>query len=533
MFVRRLDQLEATALPGTEDARIPFFSPDGGWIAFFAGGKLKKVPVLGGASVVLCDAPSGRGGSWAEDGTIYFTPNNVAGESELYRVSAAGGTPTPLTLPGGNEATRRWPQVLPGGRALLYTTSTNISNFSEGQIAVQTLPSGPEKVLAKEGTFGRYLASGHLVFVRDGRLFAVPFDADRLEMKSEPVPVLESVSRNISTGAAQVDVSASGVAVYLPGDARSALQLQWLSRDGTIRPVKLAPSDWSNPRISPDGQRVAIDVFDGKQTDIWVYDLAGDALSQLTFDAGEQWQPVWRPDGSRIAFRSTNAQSPSRLLWQRSDGSAVAERLTISPTQEAPSSWDPSGRILAFVTSHAGTSTDIMMLPVNDSPTGLSPGEPTSFLQTPAAEFGPAFSPDGRWIAYISNDSGRNGVYVRPYPGPGGQRLVAPEGTDPTWSRSQSELLFLGPDQRLMVSAYHANGGSFQAEPPRRWSTARAVPRPRGYFGRPGRAFDLHPDGERAIGSWIPDTQTTSSQDSLVLMFNLFDELNRLAPVNR
>ena len=483
---------------------------------------------------MLCDAPSGRGGSWAEDGTIYFTPNNVAGESELYRVSAAGRTPTPLALPGGNEATRRWPEVLPGGRALLYTTSTNISNFNEGQIAVQTLPSGSEKVLLKSGTFGRYVGSGHLIFVRDGRLFAVLFDLEHLELKGEPVPVLESVARNISTGAAQVDVSASGVAVYLPGDARSGLQLEWLSRDGSIQPVKLAPSDWSNPRISPDGQRVAIDVFDGKQTDIWVYDLAGDALSQLTFDAGEQWQPIWSPDNSRIAFRSTTAQSPFRMLWQRLDGSGGAERLTTNTGPVAPSSWDPKGRFLAFMASQAGTSTDIMMLPLHDSPTGLSPGEPWPFLQTPAAEFNPAFSPDGRWIAYVSSEGGRNGVWVRPFPpGSGGQWRVAPEGSDPTWSRSRSELLFLGPDQRLMVSAYHASGGSLQAEPPRPWSTARAEPRPRGYNGRPGRAFDLHPDGVRAIGSWISDTQTTSSQDSLVLVFNLFDELNRLAPTNR
>ena len=437
--MRRLDQLEASLLAGTEDAFGPFFSPDGDWIAFFAGGKLKKIPVSGGGVVVLCDAPSGRGGSWGDNGWIVFTPN-ASGNTTLQRVSANGGATEQLTTLRVGDAAQRWPQVLPGGRGVIFSTTSNLGSYNDGEIVVQSLPDGDQRVVVKGGFFGRYVRSGHLTYVHNGRLFAVPFDLQRLETVGSPVPILERVSTTVSNGAAQFDVSDTGIAAYKAVEAGLAQPLQWLTRDGGIAPLKAAPVNWSNPRLSPDGQRLAIDVFDGQQTDIWIYDWARDALRQLTFDAGEDWNPLWTPDGGRLVFRSNRSQFAFNLHWQRADGGGQSDSLSQSRNPLTPSSWHPNGDVLAFIENNPRTNYDIVLLPLSQKG-GVVPGAPVPFLNTSAQEFSPAFSPDGHWIAYVSNESGRNGVYVRPYPGPGGQWLIAPEGSDPVWSQARRELL--------------------------------------------------------------------------------------------
>jgi serine/threonine protein kinase len=282
LYVRRLEQLQNNALSGTEDARNPFFSPDGQWIGFFASGKLKKVPVVGGTVVIVCDAPNGRGAVWDEDGRIIFNPSSAGGVS-LQRVSAAGGTPETLVTLEVGEATQRWPQVLPGGRAVLYTTSKNLGNYNDGDIVVQPLPSGSRKILVRGGYFGRYLPSGHLSYVHDRRLFVAAIDIERLELAGAPVPVLESVFGNTTIGAAQFAFSNSGTVVYVPGGSAGWTQpILWLNRDGTTTTLRSTVTDWSNVRFSPDGRRLAMDIFDGKQTDIWVYEWARETLTPLT-----------------------------------------------------------------------------------------------------------------------------------------------------------------------------------------------------------------------------------------------------------
>lgn len=531
LFVRRLDQLEATPLAGTDDARIPFFSPDSQWLAFFAAGKLKKVPVVGGAVVVLCDAPNGRGGSWGEDGSIVFTPDNVFG-SLLHRVAAVGGTPQTIAPSDTTDASQRWPQILPGGVGVIYTASANISSFSDADVVVQPLPNGARRKLVERAAFSRYLSSGHLVFVRDGRLLAAPFDVGNLQLMGDPVPVAENVAWTVGTGAAHFDVSRTGLAMYVEGGTL-ATPLQWLSRDGTITPLGVQPADWSNPRISHDGTRVAMDIFDGRQSDIWVLDLGRTALTRLTFGPAEDWLPVWTPDDARIAFRSAGPDYPSRNHWVMSDGSGREELLTSSSGPQGPSSWHPSGRVFAFVESTPTSNVDLVTTAVDTQDGVVKAGPPSSFLKTSARELTPMFSPDGRWIAYVSNESGRDAVYVRPYPGPGGQWLVGPEGTHPMWARGQRELFYLGPDRRLMVAAYSATQSTFSAEPPRVWTQARALVRPRGPFGSDGRAFDVHPDGDRVLGAWAHDGDSGAAQSTVVLAFNFFDELRRLAPAGR
>jgi serine/threonine-protein kinase len=528
LYVRRLDQLQATPLPGTEGAASPFFSPDGRWIAFFANDRLKKIAVTGGAAVTLCDAPRGRGGSWSEDGMIIFTPGAVQGQIFLMRVSSAGGTPEPVAAPGDGEVTQRWPQVLPGGKAVLYTGNTVTGGYENANLVVQELPGGPRKVVQAGGYYGRYLRSGHLVYVHSGTLFAAPFDLTRLEATGQPVPVVEGVTSNPSIGSTQFAVSDTGLLVYLPGPGTEENPaLSWLNHSGNIAPLRSATANWSNPHVSPDGGRLAIDIDNG-QTDVFVYEWARDTMTRVTFDAARDEKPVWTPDGRRIVFASSRDNNVLNLYWQHADGSGEVQRLAESPNLQTPASWHPSGKFLAFTEIRPQTLMDLMILPVEgDEASGWKPGKPTVFLSTPFVEVEPMFSPDGRWIAYHSAESLRNEVYVRPFPGPGGKWQISTEGgVNPAWSITRPEIVFQTPDLRLMVASYSTEGEVFKADKPRVWSERRLIGRPR------QRSFDLHPDGERvavAVASEVENVDV--KQDKLVFIVNFFDELRRIAPV--
>jgi serine/threonine-protein kinase len=523
LYVRRLNQLQATPLSGTDDAESPFFSPDGQWIAFFAGGRLKKIAVTGGAAVTLGDAPNGRGGAWGEDGTIVFTPDSGSGVG-LLRVSSAGGTPAPVTSLAEGEVTQRWPQVLPGGKAVLFTSSRTIGIYNDANLVVQPLPSGARKVVQRGGYHGRYLPSGHLVYINDGTLFAAPFDLDRLAVTGQPVPALEGVTSNASTGGAQFAMSASGTLVYLPGQSTSAgLPIHWMDHEGNATPLRATPATWFNPRFAPDGRRLALQFFEG-QSDIWVYEWARDTLTRLTFDTASV-RPVWTPDSRRIVFASQRAdKSTLNLYWQRADGTGDAQRLTESKNPQRPASWHPNGKFLAFDQQTPQTSWDLMILPLEgDEAAGWKAGKPAVFLNTPSAESEPMFSPDGRWLAYQSNESGRNEVYVRPFPDPGGQwQISTGGGSSPTWSRTKHELFYGTTNGQIMVAAFTVEGDSFRAEKPRSWSDGRFVVRGL------NRMFDLHPDGERF--ALTAQTQMGTKQDKLVFIFNFFDDLRRIAP---
>src|SRR5262245_53309889 len=526
LYVRHLDQLDATLLPGTEDASNPFFSPDGQWIAFFAARKLKKIATTGGAAVTLCDAPAGRGGAWAEDGTIVFLPINGSGVS-LVRVSSAGGKPEPLLSLGEGEVTQRWPQMLPSGKGVLYTASNVASGFGNANIVAQALPSGARKVVLRRGLYGRYLPSGHLVYVQDGTLFAAPFDLDRLETSGPSVPVLEGVASNASggsAGAAQMSVSNNGTLAYLAGTSitRSGLPLSWLDRAGKVSTLRATPAVWTNPAFSPDGHRLALEIMDST-SNLWVFDLARETLERLTFDASDSASPKWTPDGRRIVFAATRADSPGfNLFWRPADGTGEVQRLTESKNLQFPVSWHPSGKFLAFTETRPGTSEDLMILPMEGNETsGWKPGTPFAFLATSAAEMEPTFSPDGRWIAYSSQEAGRMDVYVRPFPGPGGKWLISSDaGMYPMWSRTRNELFFVSGDQHIMVVPYAVDGDSFRAGKPQPWSNVRFASRPR------QRSVDVHPDGDRfaiaAAASGAP-----ARQDKVVLILNFFDELTR------
>ena len=355
IWVRRLDQLQAAPLAGTDGAREPMFSPDGQWIGFFADGKLKKVSVTGGASVVLCEAPNARGAFWAEDGTIVFQPNTGAGMN-LLRVQASGGKAEPLTTLEEGEATQRWPQILPGGKAVLYTGhSTTSSGFEEANIVIQPLPKGPRKILQRGGYHGRYVPSGHVVYVHESTLFAAPFDPVRLELTGAPAPVVEGIASTPNNVGSKFALSNDGTLVYVPGKSVGlAAPIHWTDREGKTSLLRARPSTWYNLRFSPDGQKLAMQLGDSGQADVWVYEWARDTMSRLTFDPAEDSNPVWTPDGRRIAFSSSRSEkTATNVYWQRADGTGDVQRLSESKIRQLPNSFHPGGRFLACMEQEA------------------------------------------------------------------------------------------------------------------------------------------------------------------------------------
>lgn len=531
LYVRRLDQLQASPIATAEGAFSPFFSPDGEWIGFFAQGKLRKVAATGSAAVTLCDAPNGRGANWSEDGWIYFVPDSTLGRP-IQRVRAEGGTPEDVVKIESKDGLLRWPQILPDGKALLFTQSRGATSFDSATIAVWSLVDHTRKTVVQAGYNARYLPSGHIVYVKEGTLFAAPFDLGTLEVRGDAVPALQGITTNSANGGAQFAVSNSGTAVYVLGETTAdRAPIRWIDGNGKTELLRSTVADWSSPSFSPDGRRLAMDILDSAQTDIWVYEWARDTLSRLTFDRTNDLRPVWSPTGRYIAYTSQRSGALN-LYLQRSDGTGEALRLTDSPNAQWASSWHPSGKYLAFFETVPGKAVDLMILPLEgDEASGWKPGKPEAFLSTASTESSGMFSPDGRWLAYLSNEAGRNDVFVRPFPGPGGkwQISTAPGSDDPTWSRTSNEFFYLNTaDQTLMSVSYRVEGDVFQADKPRVWAGTRLGGRPRA----PSRDLDLHPDGKRfVIGA--TDDESPELRNRVVLIFNFLDELKRLAPAAR
>ncbi len=523
IYVRSLDQMQAAVLSGTDNAYDPFFSPDGQWLGFFADGKLKKIPVQGGAAVTVCDAAFGRGGSWSEDGTIVFAPFQGA----LLKVSSTGGKPEPLNRLDrqSGELNERWPQVLPGGETVLFTSNTHLGNFEDADIVVYSIPSAQRKVVMHGGFHGRYLPSGHVVYMHEGTLFAVPFDLKRLEVTGHPAPILEGVITDLERGVAQFSFSDTGNLVYVAGGVQN-VSIYWIDSLGKFTPLRDTPAGYRNPAFSPDGKRLALEIYDGKRRDIWVYDWERGALTRLTVAGRANWRPVWTPDGQRLTYSSEEPGGTPNLWWKRADGAGDAQRLTESKNLQYPESWRPDGKVLAFHEVNPDTSWDILTLTVEgNEESGWKIGQPKAFLNSPFAEWAPAFSPDGRWLAYTSNESGNDEVYVQPFPSPGGKLQVSTGGgRSPKWSRNGKELFYRTADSKIMVVTYSATGNSFQADKPRLWSPGQFTSL--GLFLN----FDLHPDGKRFAVLKAPGAGDASKANKVSFIFNFFDELRSKVP---
>ncbi|MBI3471531.1 MAG: PD40 domain-containing protein, partial [Candidatus Solibacter usitatus] len=538
LHTRLLNQSQVTAHAGTENAHSPFFSPAGDWIGFFADGKLKKIAVEGGAAVTLCDAPAGIGGSWGDDGNIIAALNF---NGVLSRVPSGGGTPVPVTKRISGEATHRWPQVLPGSQAVLFTAAAQVSpiGYDDANIEAISLRTGERKTIQRGGFSARYLAdasgsngTGHLIYLHRSTLFAVPFHPGRLAPTGSPAPILEDVSSSPIAGG-DFAFAQNGTFVYLSGKAsETGWPISWVDSSGKTQPLHAPPGQYSsNPRFSPDGKRLAFVITSGKGEDIWVKVLDRDTSSRLSFLPSLNTSPVWTPDGKIIVFRSQNPAAPG-LYGVRSDGSAEAKRLTEGKPVEWPHSFSPDGKRLAIGQAGNGGSSDIFTMPVEGDPgpggLGVRLGKAELFLGTPFDEVSPAFSPDGRWLVYVSNESGTQEVYVRPFPGPGGRWQVSTGGGRlPVWSRDGRELFFQTLDLRVMAVSYIARGDSFAAGKPRLWTETRLRS-----IGNASN-YDLAPDGKRLAAFVAGDARGEKPATHLTFLLHFFDELRRKAPAGK
>jgi serine/threonine protein kinase len=531
LATRLLEQAQSAVLPGTENGSDPFFSPDSQWVGFFADGKLQKISVQGGAPMTLCDSQGNSGASWGEDGTVIAALGLL---SPLTRVPAAGGVPQPLPRLRKGELTHRWPQILPGGLAVISTVSARGSGMGDASIEAMSVSSGVAKTLVAEAYFGRYLPSGngkgYLVYLHQGVLFGAAFNPVRLELEGAPVPLLEDVASNGAQGGGQFDFSMApsghGTLVYLAGKpAAHTWPVMWLDSSGKMSPLIATPGLYGQPRFSPDGHRLAMTMSTSSGTNIYSYDLDRGTTTQLTF-TGHVDLPVWYPDGKHLVFLSG---SDYEFWWIRADGSGQAQRIFEAKNPVVPWSFSPDGRRLAYRETTSETGIDILTLPLDASdPDHPKAGASEPFLQSPADKRVPMFSPDGKWIAYRSNESGRIEVYVQSFPaGRGGKSLVSTGGgLYGVWSQNGRELFYETPDNRIMVVDYSVTGDTFVAGKPRLWSEQRLS-----YLGNSNLA--LAPDGRFAV---FPMPDAASSEKGTVhvtFLQNFLDELRRRIPAGR
>jgi Tol biopolymer transport system component len=520
LYLRAMDSQEARPIPGTEGAVSPFFSPDGQWLGFLAGGKLKKISVNGGAALTLGDGVNIGGASWGSQGMIAISPTSIPG---LQQVPDAGGTPQTLTRLEKGDASHRWPEFLPGGKAVLFAAGPTPNNWTNAQVAVQSVGTGERRNLVQGGTQPQYSPSGHLVYAHGGSLMVVPFDPQRLTTTGAAVPLVEGVLQSTITGAAQYNLSSTGTLVYVPGTFQSdQSKLVWVSRNGAQQPVSAPARAYRQPRLSTDGRRVAVTI-DEQGDQVWLYDLSRETLTRWTFEGNRNTAPAWTPDGKRIAFES-NKEGPQNIFWQLADGSGGLERLTTSDDNHFPLSWSPDGQLLAFVDFNPTTGRDIWVLRMGDpSPGSGQVRKAQPFLRTPFDETAPQFSPDGRWLAYASNESGPYEIYVQPYPGPGGKWQISTEGgTEPAWNRNGRELFYRSGNKMMAVDV--TTQPSFSVGKPRMLFEG-----PYGLSPVSFPNYDVSPDGQRFL-MVKPSEPEGAAPTQINVVLNWFEELKRRVP---
>jgi serine/threonine protein kinase len=501
IYLRSLDSLEATAISGTEGGGGPFFSPDGQWLGFFAGGKLRKVSVNGGAAVAIADvAGYSLGGSWDSQGTIIF-----GGFAGIQQISDGGGTPQYVTHREPGEAAHAWPEFLPNEQAILFTVGSGRPPL----VALQRLRSGKRQNLFSGGT-PHLTLSGQLVYAQAGTLMAAPFDAQKLAVTGAAIPVVQGLLQSPITGAAQYSISSTGTLAYLPGSAAAQSKLVLVSRKGVEQPLDTPSHAYLDPRLSPDGRTIAVGTSDdGLQ--IALFDPSRKTLSPLTFQ-GSNRVTVWTPDGKHIVFWS-DTTGTANLYWMRADGSGGREQLRSSNYLDIPFSFSPDGQLLSFVELNPATGEEIWVLRMNDRKAQLFLGAATA----------PSFSPDGHWLAYVSEESGRREVYVQPYPGPGGKYQISTEGgTEPLWNHNGRELFYRDEDKMMAVDIF--TQPSFAAGKPRQLFQGDYV---LNYFAGP--YYDVSSDGQQFL-MLKPVEQAQAAPPQINVVLNWFQELKKKVP---
>jgi serine/threonine protein kinase len=467
LWIRSLDSSSAQPMPGTDGAEQPFWSPDGRFVAFFAQGKLKKIDISGGTPVTLCDAEGfTREGSWSREGVILFS---IAGKT-LFRVPAAGGRPTAAMAfdEARKENSQHYPSFLPDGRRFLYVAES--ADASKGGLIVGTLDSNERKFVRAGNSKTRYAPPGFLLFVRDGALVAQAFDARRLQLSGDPVPIAEQIRYTASSGIAAFSVSETGALTFVTRESNPRSQMIWVDRAGKQLSV-LGDPDWygNDVELSPDGKRAAVAVADqsGKTSDIWLYDVTSGLRTRFTFDPANEWTPIWSADGTRIVFNS-NRKGHFDLYQKPSSGAGAEEVLVENGFEKHPSSWSPDGRHLLYAEQSQGF--DLWVLPLSGERKAFP------FIKSPFIELYGRYSPDGRWIAYNSNESGRDEVYVAPFPASVGKWQVSKAGgAFPRWRDDGREIFYFSMDNKLMAAAVNGTASSFEVGNVKQLFEARAV----------------------------------------------------------
>ena len=521
LYMRAMDQLESTPIRGTEGSglaagRSPFFSPDGHWIGFWQNGQLKKVPTSGGAPVPLCAAIPPFGASWTTDNTILFGQ----GANGIWRVSGDGGTPENVVKVDTSEIVHG-PQLLPGGRAVLFTLARDGRDWDAAQIVVQSLDTGIRHVLKVEGgTDARYVPTGHLVYARRNTLLAVPFNVATLAVTGGEVSLVEDLARAPQnpiglTGAAHFATASKGALVYVPADAldtapRRRRILIWVDRQRREHPIQIEPRAYLYPRLSPDATRVALDIRD-QQNDIWILDLARPALRRLTFGPATEAYAIWTPNGQAVIFSSGQSPfeeaGPRNLFRQAPDTAGTPEQLTEGAVAHLPYAVTPDGAGLIFgeqkvnrgslpsiadrdLATFADRTGDLMLLPL------MGQRRAQSLFQTEPREMNAEISPDGQWLAYQSNKSGQEEIYIRTFPNVATTELQVSTsgGTQPLWAPDGRELFYVSMGT-LMRVPLTTTGSTVKPG-----TRVKALEGPYFYGGfESGRTYDVSPDGRRFL----------------------------------
>jgi serine/threonine-protein kinase len=497
LYVRSLHRAEADAIAGTEGADGPFFSPDGAWVGFWAAGAIRKVPVAGGPIVKLCDATPLYGADWTTDGQIVFSQNG-----SISVVPANGGASKELTKRAADRGEARYvlPRLLPGGKWLMFTALPTINDWQTTRVVAQSLETGDRKVLLEGAADARYVPTGHLVYMRLGDLDAARFDVERVAVTGGEVTVVHDVMQSVNstvpialdTGSGQYAFSDSGALVYATGGVHADQRgsLEWIRRDGLHEPITTGPSrPYFLPRLSPNGQQIAVGTLGLNDHNLWRYNLGDKSLTRLTVE-GLAEHALWSPDGARLAFVSSSKGSYN-LFWMKADGGGTPERLT-DEGGEFPGQWLPDGRSLVF--SRGG---DIGVLSVDD------PQHARMLVATRFNEHIPDLSPDGRLLAYVSNESGSDEIYVRSFPDLGNKRRVSVDGgTEPAWSRNGKKLVFIARHPTVsgetveVIETDVTSGPTFSIGPPHTLFPLDSAH----YTGASqARSFDITPDASRFL----------------------------------
>jgi eukaryotic-like serine/threonine-protein kinase len=507
LYLRKLGSFESTPISGTEGALCPFFSPSGEWLGFVTQDfKLKKISVRGGSSVELADHAGPLGGSWADDDTIYYSKSFFGG---LTAVSAGGGQPKQVTQTGLSPDDRghSWPSALPGNSGLIFTVWTGKS-FNDARIEGLSFNSGKRKVLIEGGTAPRYLPGGYLAYARNGTLFIVGFDPKRLEVKGTPVPVIEGVMTGASDGGAVFSVSNNGTLVFQPGTfASHTRNLVWMDRTGKATNITEEVRPYAAPAISPDGKRIAL-TLEASSYDVWVYDLERGTLTKVSFGADDYW-PHWSPDGKMLAYHSSKSGTV-QVYVKHGIVQGEETMVTDGPGFKELEGWTPDGREIIFGRENKDTGWDLYAAAVEGD------HKPRPLVVAPFNQADASLSPDGKWLAYVSDESGQNEVFVQAMNDPNTRAQISSEGaTAPRWARSGNELFFLSKN-RFMSVKFAPGSALNPGKPVMLFEEKRAL-----------RGYDVAADG-RFVVALDADEKGTGNQINVILHW--FEELKEAQP---